>query len=144
MGFSELIVLGERVSARCLLLVLVDRNTFETLSLFSSCEMMEKVWSELRRIEDEAASIRSEAQSMSKEIIQVGAEEAEKLVANSKIYADEDARKLRESSVKLANAQRDSLLKTNEEAIARLQRSAKKHMKEAITTIVGCVLGNMR
>ena len=122
----------------------MNRKTFETPSLFSSCEIMERVWSELRRIEDEAENIRSEAQSKSREITQVAAEETEKLVANSKNYANEDARKLRESSVKLANEHRDSLLKTNEETIARLQGSAEEHMKEAITTIVNCVLGNIR
>jgi hypothetical protein len=106
--------------------------------------MMEKVWNELRRIEDEAAVIRSEAQAKSKEITEVASKEAEKMVANSKIYALEDARKLHESSIKLGNEHRDSLLKTNEEYIARLQGSAEERMKEAITTVVSCVLGNKR
>ena len=49
---------------------------------------MEKVWEELKKIELQAEQIRIEAQNRAKEITNLANQEAEKLVANSKAYAE--------------------------------------------------------
>ncbi len=53
---------------------------------------MEKVWEELKKIEAKADQIKSTAQNKAKEITVLAQQEAEKLVANSKTYAEEEAK----------------------------------------------------
>ena len=55
---------------------------------------MEKVWEELKKLEAKAEQIKSNAQNKAKEITVLAQQEAEKLVANSKTYAEEEAKQL--------------------------------------------------
>ena len=52
---------------------------------------MEKVWDELKKIEALAEQVRSEAQQNAKEITGLAQKEAEKLLSNSKTYAQKEA-----------------------------------------------------
>ena len=52
---------------------------------------MEKVWSELKKIEAQAEQIRVDAQDNAKKMIALAQQQAEMLIANSKTYAKEEA-----------------------------------------------------
>jgi F0F1-type ATP synthase membrane subunit b/b' len=53
---------------------------------------MERAWEELKKIEAQAEQIRSEAESRAKDIIRLADQEAEKLLANGKAYAEEEVK----------------------------------------------------
>ena len=55
---------------------------------------MEKVWDELKKIEAQAEQISSDAQDKAKKISLLAKQDAEKLIANSKTYAEEESQKL--------------------------------------------------
>lgn len=104
--------------------------------------MMEKVWDELRKIEKEAELMQEEGTRRSKAISEAADKEAEKIISNSKIYANDEAKRLREASVKKANENRESMIKENEAAISRIKVAAKKRNEKAISFVVDQVLGN--
>jgi vacuolar-type H+-ATPase subunit H len=105
---------------------------------------MEKVWEELKKLEAKADQIKSNAQNKAKEITVLAQQEAEKLVANSKTYAEVEARQLYADSIEEANRNRVEQLKGNQEAAEYLKVQSEKRMKQASTEIVNSVLGETK
>lgn len=105
---------------------------------------MEKVWSELKKIEAEAELIRSDTIKKAKQILETSTEESKKLIDNSKTYANEEAQKLHEAKMEEANKRRASQLKANEEVIQKLEESAKNRMDRAALIVFDAVLGKQR
>ncbi len=102
---------------------------------------MEKVWEELKKIDFQAEQIRSEAQTKAKEIISLSQEVSEKLLVDSKIYAQQEAQQLYEETVEEANRRSDQQLEANQKATERLNKQAQKQMEKASSTIVSAVIG---
>jgi len=102
---------------------------------------MEKVWDELKKIEAQAEQIRTDAEDSSKEIADIADKDAEKLIANSKTYAQEEAAQLHNSAIEEASHNRDQKLKANQEFTEKLTKVAKMRMENAANTIVNAVLG---
>jgi vacuolar-type H+-ATPase subunit H len=102
---------------------------------------MEKVWEELKKIEAQAEQIRTEAQDKGKEINKLAKQEAEKLLANSKAYAQEDAEKIVTLAITDANHDREKQLQENEQAVRNLKEAAEKRLDKAEAIIVDAVLG---
>jgi len=101
---------------------------------------MEKVWEELKKIEAQAEQIRSEAQEKAQNVATLAQRNGEKLVANSQIYAEEEAQQLLENTVKEANLRRDEQLKANQATAEKLKVQAEKHMEQAISKVVKAVI----
>jgi len=101
---------------------------------------MEKVWEELKKIEAQAQHIQTDAQEKSKKITQQAKADAEKLVANSKVYAEEEAQKLYDQANGEANAAHDAKLKATTETSAKLKEHAQKNMDKAVNAVVDSVL----
>jgi vacuolar-type H+-ATPase subunit H len=108
--------------------------------LINACDTMEKVWEELKKIEAQAQQIQTEAQDRAKKMTQQAKQDAEKLVANSKIYADEESQKLYAKAIDEANVDRDSELKANQVAADKLKVQAEKRMDKAVLTVVDSVI----
>ena len=108
------------------------------------CGIMEKVWEELKRIDDQAELIRSEAQTKSNTLIELSKQEAEKLLANSKSYAQEEAQRLYDSNIEEANRCRDEQLKANQKAEEKLRTQAEKRMEEASIAVMKAVVGETK
>ncbi len=101
---------------------------------------MEKVWEELKRIEAEAQKIQTDAQEKAKKMTQQAKADAEKLVANSKVYAEEESQKLYDTAVAEANTEHSEKLKATEETAAKLRQQAHTNMDKAVTLVVDSVL----
>ena len=101
---------------------------------------MEKVWEELKKIESQAEQVRSEAQKNAKEITSTAQIEAERLVANSKKYAEQEAQELYTGAVEDANQNREQQLKANQQATETLTKQAQQRMNKASSKIVEAVL----
>lgn len=102
---------------------------------------MEKVWEELKKIEAQAEKIRSDAQNKAKEITSLSQQQSEKLAADTKTYAQEEAQKLYKSKIEEANRKSEGQLKANGETAERLKAQAEKRMEKASAKIVDAVLG---
>jgi vacuolar-type H+-ATPase subunit H len=102
---------------------------------------MEKVWEELKKIEAQAEQIRAEATESAKQITTVAEQDSEKLIANSKIYALEEAQQLHNSAIDDANRNRMQMLKQIQEDTEKLKLHAEKRMEKATETIVKTVTG---
>ena len=100
---------------------------------------MEKVWEELKKIEAEAEKIRSDAQQKSQDITALAQLNSEKLVANSRTYADEEGQQLFVGTVEEANRKRDEQLKANQIATEQLKVQARKRMELAIGKVVHAI-----
>ncbi|MCW3996606.1 MAG: hypothetical protein NWE98_10740 [Candidatus Bathyarchaeota archaeon] len=105
---------------------------------------MEKVWEELKKIETQAQEIRVEAQEKSKQITTTVQDEAEKLVANAKSYAEQDAQQHYDWVVREAKRLQQEALIAIEKANKRLQQQAQRHLDEAAELIVQAVLGESK
>lgn len=105
---------------------------------------MEKVWDELKKIEAQAEQIRSEAQDKAKQIIAVSQQEAEKLIANGKTYAEEEAQQLFNTAIEEANRKREEQLKANQEAVAKMRAQGEQRLEQAVSIVVGKVLGETK
>lgn len=105
---------------------------------------MEKVWGELKKIEEQAEQIRSEALNKSKTLIELSKQEAEKLLANSKTYAQEEAQRLYDSTIEEANRNRDEQLKASQKATEKLKAQAEKRMEQVSSTVMKAVLGETK
>jgi vacuolar-type H+-ATPase subunit H len=101
---------------------------------------MEKVWDELKKIEAQAEQIQNDAQERAKNMVLLAKQNSEKLIENSRIYADEESQKLFANSIKEANLNRDEHLKANQEYAGKLKEKAEKRMDKAVLTIVKVVL----
>jgi len=102
---------------------------------------MEKVWGELRKIESQAEHIRSEAKDEAKKITVLAQKEAEKLIVDSKAYAEEEGRKLYASAIQEANHNHDERLMANQESAEKLRVQAEKRIDQASSTVANAVLG---
>jgi len=101
---------------------------------------MEKVWDELKKIDAEANQIQNDAQNKAKKITLLAKEDAEKLISNSRTYADEEAHKLYLHAVEEANQKRDELLNASQETAGKLKVQAEKRMEKAVLAVVNSVL----
>jgi F0F1-type ATP synthase membrane subunit b/b' len=101
---------------------------------------MEKVWDELKRIEAQAEQIRSEAQDKAKKIVVVAKQDAEKLVVNSKVYAEAESQKRYTKAVEDANLERNTHLQATEHDVAELKTKAEKNMGKAVDAVLNAVL----
>jgi vacuolar-type H+-ATPase subunit H len=101
---------------------------------------MEKVWDELKKIEVQAKQIENDAQERAKKIVFLAKQDSEKLIENSKIYAQEESQKLFVNAIKEANLNRDEHLKANQEAAGKLKAKAETRMEKAVLAVVSVVL----
>jgi vacuolar-type H+-ATPase subunit H len=106
--------------------------------------MMEKVWGELKKIEAQAKEIRSEAQNKAKSITDLAKQESEKLIANGKTYAEEEAKQLYANAIEEAHRSRDQQLKANKLVSEKLKSQAEKHLEDASSAVVNAVLGETK
>lgn len=102
---------------------------------------MEKIWDELKKIEAQAEQIRSDAQNNAKTITALAQQQAEKLLANGKTYADDEAQQLYVNAIEEANGKRDERLKANQQATEKLRVHAEAAMDKAVLAVVSKVLG---
>ncbi len=102
---------------------------------------MEKVWEELKKIETKAEQIQSDAQKSAKQLTTLAQQQAEKLLADSKRYAQEEAQQLLARIMKEANLYRDQHLEANKANIETLDAQAEQLMEKASSAIVKAVLG---
>jgi vacuolar-type H+-ATPase subunit H len=101
---------------------------------------MEKVWDELKKIEAQAEQIQNDAQDRAKKMVLLAKQDAEKLVENSKTYAEAESQKLYEKAIDEANQERNEHLKVNEAVVGNLKLKAEKRMEKAVSTVVNAVL----
>jgi len=101
---------------------------------------MEKVWEDLKKIDAQADQIQSDAQNKAKKITSLAKEDAEKLITNSRIYAEEEAQKLYLKATQDANQKRDELLTASQETAMKLKIKAEKRMDQAVLAVVHAVL----
>jgi vacuolar-type H+-ATPase subunit H len=101
---------------------------------------MEKVWDELKKIEAQAEQIQNDAQDRAKKMVFLAKQDAEKLVENSKTYAEAESQKLYANAIEEANQERNEHLKANEEATGNLKLKAEKRMDKAVSLVVNAIL----
>lgn len=101
---------------------------------------MEKVWEELKKIDAQANQIQIDAKEKAKKVTLLAKEDAEKLIANSKTYAEDEARKLYLNTIQKADQKRIEFLKASEESAGKLKVLAEKRMDRAVLAIVNAVL----
>ena len=105
---------------------------------------MEKVWDELKKIEAQAEQIRSEAQNDGRRLINLAQEEAEKLIGNSKAYAEEESQHLYDATLEKANRNRDEKIKANKDVMEKLRAQSEERMEQASSAVVKSVLGEIK
>jgi vacuolar-type H+-ATPase subunit H len=124
----------------------VKKETLDTtrnlkdLQTYNACGTMEKVWDELKKIEAQAEQIQNDAQERAKKMVLLAKEDAEKLVENSKTYAEAESQKLHAEATDEANQERDEHLKGNSVAAGNLKLKAEKRMNKAVLVVVNSVL----
>ncbi len=101
---------------------------------------MEKVWDELKKIESQAEQIQVDAQEKAKSIAILAHQDAEKLISNSKVYAEDEANQLYRSTVEEANRKSNEQLKANEESNQKLRMQAEKHMDAAVSRVLSAII----
>jgi F0F1-type ATP synthase membrane subunit b/b' len=101
---------------------------------------MEKVWDELKKIEAQAEQIQNDAQDRAKKMGFLAKQDAEKLVENSRTYAEAESQRLHTKALEEANQERNQNLKSNEEAAVKLKAKAEKSMDKAVLAVVNAVL----
>ena len=102
---------------------------------------MEKVWDELKKIESQAQKIRNEAQNKAKTLTNLAQQEADKLVADGKTYAEEEAQQLWSNNIDEANRKREDQLKANQLKMEKITERAEKRLEQASLEIMNAVLG---
>jgi vacuolar-type H+-ATPase subunit H len=115
-------------------------RNFNDLQAYNACGIMEKVWDELKKIEAQAEQIQSDAQERAKKMAFQAKQDAEKLVENSKTYAEAESQRLYAKAIEEANMERAEHLKLNQEAAGKLKAKAEKHMDKAVLAVVHSVL----
>jgi hypothetical protein len=101
---------------------------------------MEKVWEELKKIEAEADKIRVDAQQKAQSITAVAQQNSEKLIANSKAYAQEEGQLVYAKTIEEANLKRDEQLKASQVATEKLKMHAVKRTESAVNAVVNTIL----
>jgi len=115
-------------------------RNFRDIQTYIACGIMEKVWDELKKIEAQAEQIQNDAQDRAKKMVLLAKQDAEKLVENSRTYAEAESQKLYAKAIEEANQERDEHLKVNEEVVGNLKLKAEKRMEKAVSTVVNAVL----
>ncbi len=105
---------------------------------------MEKIWEELKKIDAQAESIRVEAQKTATQIEDRGRQQAEKLITNSKSYAEEDAQEYYKREIEAANRRREECLNANQESVQKLKTKAEKQLEKAASEVEAAVLGETK
>ena len=106
------------------------------------CGKMEKVWEELKKIENQSEQILVESQDQGKQITRLAQQEAEKLLLNSKTYAEEEAQQLVKKVTEEANRKYEEQLNLSLEATKKLRGQAETRMEQAAKRMVDAVLGD--
>jgi len=101
---------------------------------------MEKVWDELKNIEAQAEQIQKDAHDRAKKMVLLAKQDGERLVENSKSYAEIESLKLYQKAIEEANQERDRRIKANEDAAMKMKLSAEKRMDKAVLVVVNAVL----
>ncbi len=101
---------------------------------------MQKVWEELKKIEADAEQIQTDAKDKARAITLQAQRDGEKLLANSKTYAQEESQKQYNDTIAQANKSREKLLEDNEKIAEKLKAQAEKRMDKAVTVVVDAVL----
>ncbi len=102
---------------------------------------MEKVWAELKKIEEQADQIKIQAQNKAKEITALSKQEADKLVADSITYGKQEAQKRYTECMEEANRNREQQLSANKEKAENITKQAQQQMDKAAQAVVDTVLG---
>jgi vacuolar-type H+-ATPase subunit H len=105
---------------------------------------MERVWEELKKIEAQAESIRAEAQNSANKITDLARQQAEKIIANAKTYAEEHALQLYTDAIQEANRNRDEQLKASVQSADALRARAEKRLDKASSAVEKAVLGETK
>ena len=101
---------------------------------------MEKVWDELKKIEAQAEQIQNDAQDRAKKMGLLAKQDAEKLVENSRTYAEAESQRLYAKAIAEANQERNEHLNSNQEVATELKAKAEKTMDKAVLAVVNAVL----
>jgi vacuolar-type H+-ATPase subunit H len=101
---------------------------------------MQKVWEELKNIEAQADQIQSDAKTKAKQITAQAKKDAETLLANSRTYGTEEAKKRYDTTIAEANKSRQQQLDDSDKAALKLKAQAEKRMDKAVTLVVDAVL----
>ena len=104
---------------------------------------MERVWEELKEIENKAEQINSETMKKSEELIAVAKKDAEKLLSISKKHAEVEANELVNTHLKKAAKERDIALEKNERAIKELKARVEKNFDKTVDGVFNVVLGKI-
>jgi hypothetical protein len=102
---------------------------------------MEKVWDELKKIEQQAEKIQVDTQTKSTQLVNLAKKEAEQLIDNARTYAEEDSQRLYRNSILEANKAYEEKLRTGEEVGERLILQVEKHVEQCVDVIVKAVMG---
>jgi vacuolar-type H+-ATPase subunit H len=105
---------------------------------------MEKVWEELRKIENEAERIRSETSKKTEELIALAKKDAEKLLSVSEKHTEAEANKVLNTYLEEAANEHDLSLKANEKDLKRLKTNVEKGFDKAVNTVFDAVLGTIK
>ena len=101
---------------------------------------MENLWGELKKIDTQANKIKSDAQDKAKRVTLLAKSDAEKLIANSITYAEEESQNLYLKNIQEANRERDENLKINQNTALKLKAQAEMRMDQAVLAVVNAVL----
>ena len=105
---------------------------------------MEKVWDELRKIEDEAEHIHSETVKKSEELIAIARKDAEKLLSVSKKHTEAEANEVLKKYLDESAKEHDTLVEANEKKLKELRKNVEKRFDEAVNTVFDAVLGTIK
>jgi vacuolar-type H+-ATPase subunit H len=104
---------------------------------------MERVWEELKEIENKAEQINSETMKKSQELIAVAKKDAEKLLSLAKKHAEAEATELLNTHLKKAATERDAALEKNERTIKELKTNVEKNFDKTVDAVFNIVLGKI-
>jgi vacuolar-type H+-ATPase subunit H len=104
---------------------------------------MERVWEELKEIENKAEQINSETMKKSEELIAVAKKDAEKLLSLSKKHSEAEATELLNTQFKKAAKERDVALEKNERTIKELKANVEKNFDKTVDAVFNVVLGKI-
>ena len=105
---------------------------------------MEKVWEELRKIENEAEHIHSETLKKSEELIAIAKKDAEKLLSVSEKHTEAEANELLNKYREEAASEHDASLEANKKTLKELRKTVEKCFDKAVNTVFDAVLGSIK
>ncbi len=103
---------------------------------------MEKVLEELKKIEDEAENIRSEAVQKSKEIVETAHQQSRQLIIDAEKKAEKDVEESLLMFEEEIKERHRKILEISEAEIAKLRRSADENMLSAVDIVFRIVIGD--